>query len=73
MLYLVIGIVCILCYQMVLLRRLAASPKERRIALSVTGFTFVFGAIGIFRPEWVNPSHAIRLLFEPIQHFITQG
>ncbi|CAH1206220.1 hypothetical protein PAECIP111891_02834 [Paenibacillus allorhizoplanae] len=73
MLYLTMGIACILFYQMSLLRRQSASPKERRLALSVTGVAFVFGTISIFWPEWVNPSQAIRLLFEPIQNFIIQG
>ncbi|NQX63841.1 hypothetical protein [Paenibacillus qinlingensis] len=72
MLYLIMGIGCILIYQISLLRRQSASPKERRLALSVTGVAFVFGTISIFWPEWVNPSHAIRLLFEPIQSFIVQ-
>jgi hypothetical protein len=73
MLYLIMGMACILCYQIMLLRRQNATPKERKLALSVTGIAFIFGSISIFWPEWVNPSHAIRFLFGPIQHFITQG
>jgi uncharacterized membrane protein len=73
MLYLVMGMAGVLGYQLILLRRQNTNPKERRIALSVTGLAFLIGAISILSPEWVNPSHAIRLLFEPIQSFIIQG
>ncbi|MDR6554294.1 hypothetical protein [Paenibacillus qinlingensis] len=72
MFYLILGIGCILIYQISLLRRQSASSKEKTLALSVTGVAFVFGALSIFWPEWVNPSHAIRLLFEPLQSFIVQ-
>jgi hypothetical protein len=73
MVFLIMGMACITIYQISLLRRQSASPKERKLALSVTVFAFIFGAISMYWPEWVNPSHAIQLLFEPIQSFITQG